>query len=93
MISMEILDNWLVLLEEISKQVERELGNEWFRFMKLFMKWYGRVWDAEQEDGMGEMNDVNVSEMDTHEFAGEKEKVWTENFIWLFQNDGWYAII
>lgn len=28
MISMEILDNWLGTLEEISKQVERELGYE-----------------------------------------------------------------
>lgn len=40
-----------------------------FRFMKLFMKHYGLLRDAEQEDGMGEINDVNVSEMDAHEFA------------------------
>lgn len=31
--------------------------------MKLFMKRYGLLRDAEQEDGMGALNDVNVSEM------------------------------
>ena len=36
--------------------------------MKLFMKRYGLLRDAEQEDGMGALNDVNVSEMGLLEF-------------------------
>ena len=54
MISMEILENRLSFLEEISKQVE---------------------WDAGQEDGMGERNDVNASEMGLLEFLEYCENV------------------